>query len=181
MPAPMPRLTRRAALTGMLALTVAGCATTPPSPATSAGPLTLTQAFVGRTAGAGLFTIPLTGEERRFTAQLNGTLKGDTLSVTEDFVYDDGQKDRLTWVFRRTGAGRWSGVREDTVGLAAVIETGDEIRLTYLSDFRSPRGVTRLGFSDVIYRRADGVIVNDGVVTRYGLPVGKVRFEIRRP
>ena len=114
---------------------------------------------------------------------LNGRVKGQagarTLTVTEDFVYEDGQKDRLTWVFVETGPGTWSGKREDTVGEATVIEADGQIRLTYTADFRSLTDVTRLGFSDLIYGRPDGTIINDGIVSRAGFPVASVRFVIR--
>ncbi|MFN6976990.1 MAG: DUF3833 family protein [Gemmobacter sp.] len=162
---------------GLAAL--AGCATVPPAPTGDTVPVTLDSAFIGRTTGAGVFR-DITGTERRFTARLNGTLRGDRLTVVEDFVYDDGQQDRLTWVFDRAGPGRWTGRREDTVGTATVVEEGGIVRLTYLADFRSQAAVTRLGFEDVIYARPDGLIVNEGIVTRLGVPVGRVRFEIRR-
>jgi hypothetical protein len=177
----MPVLARRTVLTGALAL-LAGCgpALPPDPPPGEALPLTLVSAFAGRTRGRGVFVNRLTGAERRFTARLNGRLEGDRLTVAEDFLYDDGQTDRLTWVFTRIGEGRWTGRREDTVGLAEAVEDGRTIRLSYLADFRSPGRVTRLGFADVIWRRPDGVVINEGVVTRFGLPVGEVRFEIRR-
>ncbi len=59
------------------------------------------------------------------------------------------------------GLGTWTGRREDTVGEATVTETGTEIRLEYVADVRSRGQVTRLGFADVIYRRAEGVVVNN--------------------
>lgn len=171
-------LTRRTLLTALIPGALAACARVPASPEPPVEPVTLESAFLGRKTGRGLFRVDLTGDERRFTARLNGTLRGDRLTVVEDFVYDDGQADRLTWVFDRAGPGRWTGRREDTVGLAEVIETGTEIRLTYTADFVSPQGVTRLDFADVIYRRPDGRIINDAVVRRWGLPVARVRFEI---
>lgn len=170
--------TRRFILLGALAL--GGCASAPALPPGPITPLTLDQAFVGRQTGRGLFRVYLTGSERRFTARLNGHLSrnGTRLTVVEDFAYDDGEKNRLTWVFDRTGPGTWSGRREDTLGLAQVTEEDGVIRLVYTADFASPSGVNRLGFADVIYRRPDGLIVNDAVVSRSGFPVGSVRFEI---
>ena len=50
--------------------------------------------------------------------------------------------------------------------------------MSYLADFRSGEDVTRLGFEDVIYFGPDGRIINDAIVTRWGLPVGRVRFEM---
>ncbi len=170
---------RRLFLLSGLALTA--CSATPPSPSAPVQPLTLEQAFVGRKTGNGVFRVWLTGDERRFTAHLNGRLsRGNSrLTVVEDFIYEDGQKDRLTWVFNRQGPDRWTGRREDTVGEATVVERNGEIRLAYLADFKSPSGVTRLGFQDVIYRPKSGLVVNDAVVSRAGIPVGSVRFEIR--
>ena len=162
-------------------LALPACSATPPSPSAPVQPLTLEQAFLGRKTGKGLFRVWLTGDERRFTAHLNGRLsRGQSrLTVVEDFIYDDGQKDRLTWVFDRTGPDSWTGQREDTVGKATVVEQDGEIRLVYLADFKSPSGVTRLGFQDVIYRPSPGLVVNDAVVSRAGIPRGSVRFEIK--
>ncbi len=174
-------LNRRTIFFGASALVLAACAGVPPDPAPPTVPVTLTEAFVGRSTGTGLFRVWLTGDERRFSAKLNGTLSkgGNRLTVVEDFVYDDGEKNRLTWVFDRSGPGTWTGKREDTVGVAQVVEADDVVRLTYTADFASPSGVTRLGFADVIYRRPDGVIVNDAVVSRTGIPVGAVQFVIQ--
>ena len=171
-------LTRRSLVLGSAAL--AGCARLPASPGGPLAPITLDAAFAGRAVGAGVFRVALTGTERRFTAHLDGRLAGDRLTVVEDFLYDDGEENRLTWVFDRTGPGRWTGRREDTVGPAQVVEAGTEVRLSYLADFRAGDSVTRLGFEDVIYFAPDGRIINDAVVTRWGLPVGRVRFEMVR-
>jgi hypothetical protein len=175
---------RRPFLLGLAALPLAACASTPKPPATPGPSITLVSAFEGRTTGRGHFRVWLTGDERRFTAILNGTVKGRagdrTLTVVEDFAYDDGQKDRLTWVFRETGPGRWTGRREDTVGEATVIEADGKIRLSYVADFRSTSGVTRLGFEDLIYGAQDGTIINDAVISRAGIPVASLRFVIRR-
>lgn len=177
-------MNRRTLLLGFAAVLLGACTSAPSAPASKGADLTLVSAFQGRSTGTGHFRVWLTGEERRFTAQLNGTVTGRTgrrtLKVVEDFAYDDGQKDRLTWVFTESGPGTWRGKREDTVGEATVTETGGEIRLSYTADFRSPSGVTRLGFEDVIFARSDGAIVNDGIVSRAGLPIAAVRFVIRR-
>jgi Protein of unknown function (DUF3833) len=172
---------RRTLLATAAALMLTACAGAPPAPTAPTAPVTLEQAFVGHSTGQGVFRVWLTGQTRRFDAVLNGTLSrgGNRLTVVEDFVYDDGEKNRLTWVFDRTGAGTWTGRREDTVGQAQVTEADGAIRLVYTADFASPSGVTRLGFADVIYRRQDGVILNDAVVSRAGIPVGAVQFVIR--
>ena len=168
---------RRSLILGSLAL--AACARVPASPTGPREPITLDQAFAGKSIGAGVFRVDLTGAERRFKARLDGRLVGDRLTVVEDFFYDDGEENQLTWVFDRAGPSKWTGRREDTVGVASVVETGTDIRLSYLADFRSGDDVTRLGFEDVIYFDPDGRVINDAIVTRLGIPVGRVRFEMQ--
>ncbi len=178
---------RRVLLSGgivAMGLALLGCATVPSAPPKIAAPLTLVEAFAGKSTGKGEFKVWLTGDQRRFTAKLNGTVTGPMgarrLTVVEDFIYDDGDENTLTWVFDEQGAGRWTGRREDTVGTALVIEEDGVIRLSYTADFVSPGAVTRLGFSDVIYDAGGGLIINDAIVTRWGLPVAKVQFIIQR-
>lgn len=172
-------LTRRSAIV-LAASATAACATRPPAPRASPAALTLEEAFVGRTRGEGVFRFPIARVTRRFRADLDGRLEGDRLTVVEDFFYEDGETDRLTWVFDRAGPGRWTGKREDTVGVAAVTEENGLIRLEYLADVRSRGNVTRLGFRDLIYRAGPDVVLNEAVVSWRGLPLGSVRFEIRR-
>jgi hypothetical protein len=178
---------RRVVLSGLvsgLMLGLAGCASAPARPTDMTRPVTLISAFEGKTTGAGHFRVWLTGDERRFTALLHGTVTThqgrDRLTVVEDFLYDDGQKDRLTWVFDRIAPDRWEGTREDTVGIAQVVEKDGQITLTYTADFKSADAVTRLGFADLIYGLADGPIINDAVVTRSGVPVAAVQFVLTR-
>lgn len=175
---------RRTFLTGLAVMPLAACATIPAPPRQPGPPITLVSAFKGSTSGRGHFRVWLTGDERRFTAKLRGTVADDkgarVLTVVEDFLYDDGQEDRLTWVFREESPGRWTGKREDTIGEAVVVEEDGLIRLTYTADFRSSSGITRLGFEDVLYGLPDGIVVNDAVVSRAGIPVASIRFVIRR-
>jgi len=173
-------LSRRVLIAGFAALTLSACATQPAAPPSGAAPLTLVEAFKGRTRGEGVFKVPAAGIERRFTADLVGTVQGGRLTVRETFHFDDGEVQTLTWRFTRSGPGEWQGQRDDTVGVAQVRELGNEIRLSYVADVRSRDSVNRLGFADVIYRGANGRIINEAVVKKYDLPIGTVRFELQR-
>ena len=61
-----------------------------------------------------------------------------------------------------------------------MVEEAGLIRLTYTADFKSPSGVNRLGFRDILYAAPDGTIVTDAVVSKSGVAVASVRFVIRR-
>lgn len=167
-------LSRRTALAGLSAFVLAGCARVPVVPLSAEPGLTLEQAFAGRKRGSGRINVPITGYERGFDVLLDGTVRGDTLTVREDFDWSDGERQTLTWRFTRTGQGRWSGTREDVIGTAEVIETGTEIQLRYTADIVANGETTRLSFSDIIYLLPDGKIVNEAIVRAAGVPVGNV-------
>ncbi|GGA47108.1 DUF3833 family protein [Pelagibacterium lentulum] len=165
---------------GLAALALGGCARVPRVPLSADTSLTLDEAFAGQSRGRGEFVVPITGYRRGFDVDLNGTLSSDTLTVVEDFYWDDGEVQQLTWRFTRTAPGRWSGMREDVVGEADVRETENGITLDYTADIEANGEVTRLSFSDILYRRADGAIINEALVRMFGLPVGNVRLVIER-
>lgn len=171
---------RRSVLTavaGLLATALAACSTVPDiSP--GAGPVVLERDFVGRLYAAGDFRNNLTGATRAFKVVLNGRWDGRTLTLREDFAYADGEKDTKTWTFERTAPGTYIGRREDVVGTAAVTTDRGTVRLSYDVVI----GGTQVHFEDVIERRGDGVIVNRAIVSKFGVPVGKVDLAFsRRP
>ena len=46
---------------------------------------------------------------RRFHVEIDGDVVGDTLTLHERFVYDDGEKQQRVWRIRRTGDNRYQG------------------------------------------------------------------------
>jgi len=172
-------LDRRHFLTGGAALLSAGCAARPESPLVPVAPISLVSAFSGYRLGTGRFQIPIVGVNRGLSAKLNGNLHNNMLTFSEDFLFDDGEKNRLTWRFKKTGAKTWSGRREDVIGEALVEESGTEIRLSYEADVVSKGSTSRLQFADVIYRLPNGRIINNAVFKKAGLPIGSIHLEFK--
>lgn len=160
---------------------LAACATAPPIPASAAEtPFIIERDLAGRSVARGAFR-SITGANRSFTAQLNGTWDGETLTLVEDFVFDDGERDRKTWRLQRVAPGRYVGTREDVVGQAIGIQKGAVFRLEY--DVVLPTGNgrgRRVRFRDVMALNADGDVVNDATVGWFGIRVARVSLVIER-
>ncbi|MEM9014052.1 MAG: DUF3833 family protein [Pseudomonadota bacterium] len=171
---------------GSMALGAAGlvlleaCASRPSSPSEIAenDTFVIERDFAGKTVGRGRFT-SITGVDRGLTAYLDGTWDGQTLTLREDFEYDDGEKDQKTWVLTKQPDGTFSGVREDVVGEAVGFVDGSAFRLEYTVRLGGENG-RKVKFRDVIYKRSDGVIVNRATVGYYGIRVGRVYLEFER-
>lgn len=175
-------ITRRSTLAFLAATPLALTACARPTIDRTLGPrpLVLEDFFRGRLVGEGRFVSRLGRPTRGLTVDMVGTWDGRVLTLVEDFVYSDGERERLTWRFEKVGQGRYAGTREDVVGTADVRQDGNVLTLSYEADVRSGGGRQRVRFEDVIYLRADGTALNIAVVSAFGLPVGDVELVIRR-
>src|SRR6478609_11798514 len=121
---------RREAALGAASLFVAGLGSGPVLAAPSRK-LVLEEFFRGRHVAEGVFTNTRDNTTRGLKVQMRGTwdAPSQTLTLVEDFVYSDGEKDRKTWRFTRTAEGRYSGTREDVIGQADIRQGGNDVRL----------------------------------------------------
>jgi len=135
--------------------------------------------FRGTTFADGRFSA-INGTRREFKVVLTGKWNGRTLTLVEDFAYADGERDRKTWRFTKTGDGRYTGTREDVVGDTTVRVFGNTARFSYSVYLDGKNRKNRVRFFDRMTLRADGTVLNNALVTKFGLPVGRTRVEFRR-
>jgi hypothetical protein len=135
--------------------------------------------FAGSSHAEGRFRA-INGVDRRFKVALTGRWNGKRLMLREDFRYADGERDRKTWHFVKTAPGRYTGTREDVVGDAKVVISGDTARYTYLVDITPGDKETIVRFHDVMKLQPDGTLLNTTWVSKYGFPVATVRVDFTK-
>jgi|APEBP8051072266_1049373.scaffolds.fasta_scaffold00041_131 hypothetical protein len=146
----------------------------------AAGDFSLEGYFSGKTSAIGSFSA-INGAKRTFTVDLQGKWNGKTLTLVEDFVYDNGERDRKTWRFEKIAKDKYRGTREDVIGDTLVTISGGTARFSYLVDL-DPKGKgNRVRFHDTMRLKGDGTVLNKALVTKYGLPVALTRVEFQRP
>ncbi len=135
--------------------------------------------FKGRTTAVGSFSA-INGVKRSFKVDLRGHWDGRKLTLREDFVYDNNERDTKTWRFTKTSPTTYSGTREDVVGKTRVVLKGDTARFSYLVylDPKAKKNLVR--FSDVMTLQPDGTVVNTATVTKFGIPVARTRVVFKR-
>jgi len=175
---------RRFALPALFAsglLLVSACATAPGIPDTEREVVKLIpeRDLIGDLVGRGEFSA-INGTNRSFTAYLDGSWDGETLTLVEDFEYDDGQTDQKTWRLTKVSDTRYVGTREDVIGTADGYLDGDAFRLEYTVRLQGEDGDEgmKVAFKDVLVRRPDGVIVNEANIGKWGFKVGEVSLTI---
>ncbi len=136
--------------------------------------------FRGHTVAEGSFRA-INGVSRKFTVDLNGRWNGRTLTLVEDFAYDDGERDRKTWRFTKTSPTTYVGTREDVVGETLVTIRGDTARFSYKVYLEPDTQENLVMFYDRMTLRDDGTVINRALVTKWGLPVAWTKVDFRRP
>ena len=166
-------------LTG-LAVGLSACATAPGfNEKAPPRQLILEKDLVGRVLGEGQFINTLTGDETNFSVEINGTWSGKSLTLVEDFSFQDGTKERKTWVLDKLAEGKYAGTREDVLGTADVTQDGLGVRLDYYVTLTTGLGGIDVRFRDLLSLNDDGTIDNKAVVSKFGLRIGRVNITMR--
>lgn len=144
-----------------------------------AADLRLEDFFRGKTYAYGTFGA-ITGTSRSFRVDLTGTVRGDVLKLREDFRYDDGERDTKTWVFTRTGPTTYSGTRDDVLGETTVRISDNTAHFTYRVDLNAGGKPNIVRFFDTLVLKKDGTLRNTALVTKFALPVARVKVNFAR-
>jgi hypothetical protein len=172
-------------MASVLALTVstasASAAGAMAKPAPEPRKLVLEEFFRGPLLAEGEFLNTRDGTRRGLKVKMHGQWDGQTLTLVEDFVYSDGEKDKKTWRFTKTGEGRYVGTREDVIGQAAVRQEGDAVRLAYTATVRTKGGGSyNIKFDDVLTQTGPRTVLNTAKLSWLFFDVGTVRLDIHR-
>jgi hypothetical protein len=147
--------------------------------ATPENALVLEDWFRGRTTARGSFFNAIDGSRRDLVVDLVGTWdkRTQTLTLVEDFFYSDGERDRKTWRFTKTGPGTYVGRREDVIGTARIFtDSAGKVRLQY----KAMVGGRTLAFDDTLALRTDGTVLNTASVSYLFISVGRVELVFNR-
>ncbi|NMS64120.1 DUF3833 family protein, partial [Vibrio parahaemolyticus] len=87
--------------------------------------------FEGETKAWGMVQDYTEQQTRRFEVDIVGTVEGNTLTLVEDFVFDDGEVDQRIWVITKLEDGRYEGKAEDIIGVATGAEQGNALQWRY--------------------------------------------------
>lgn len=98
------------------------------------------------------------------------------MTLVEDFVFTDGERDRKTWRLEAIGSGRYTGTREDVVGIARAWTEANAVRLEYAVSL----GGWTVDFSDVLAIQHGARLVNKATVGKWGIRIGRVELWLQR-
>jgi hypothetical protein len=130
--------------------------------------------FAGKTRAWGIFQDRFGKLRRQFVVDIEGLWDGETLTLAEDFLYDDGQRERRTWHIRKTGAQRYDGTADGVVGSALGWRRGSMLNWRYRFALKVGANTWTVHFDDWMFLQDDGVMINRAKVTKFGIRLGEV-------
>lgn len=137
--------------------------------------LNLEEFFTGDLVAYGQFKDLLGRVSRRFVVAIEGTWDGETLTLVEDFVYEDDSTEQRIWTLRKTGEHTWEGTAPGVQGVALGVEAGDTFNWGYTIDLPVSGGETvRVTFDDWMWLLSDDRLLNIAYMERFGITVGEV-------
>lgn len=142
--------------------------------------LVLEEYFAGHTRAWGFFEDRAGRVRREFVAEIDGDWDGRRLTLTERFVYSDGEEETRVWELEKTGPDTYAGSTSDVVGDAVGRTTGNSFNWKY--DFRLPVGgsVWKVHFDDRMFLQPNGVLLNRATVSRWGVRIGTVFISFQK-
>ena len=170
----------------ILAVTVTACSPSSHMVHQSRSPdLSLETFFTGDTVAYGIFEDRYGNLKRQFRVNITGTLDGDTLTLDEYFLYDDGETDQRVWVIKNLGQQddgslRYEGEAADVIGIASGQIGGNALNWVYDIDLAIGDSSLRVKFNDWIYQQDENVAINRAYVSKYGIHIGSVTLVFLR-
>jgi Protein of unknown function (DUF3833) len=172
---------------GFIVLTLGACASSKITDFSNAKPpLVLADYFVGQTTATGVFEDRFGKMRRQFVVKLTGTVSGDTLTLDERFVYNDGETQTRIWKLTKTSQTTYEGRADDIIGVAKGVVAGNALNFKYDVNLKvgknkdgSPK-FWKVRFDDWMFLQPNGVLMNRAYVSRFGLNIGSVTIAFHR-
>ncbi|HHX8642489.1 TPA: DUF3833 domain-containing protein [Vibrio diabolicus] len=130
--------------------------------------------FEGETKAWGMVQDYTEQQTRRFEVDIVGTVEGNTLTLVEDFVFDDGEVDQRIWVITKLEDGRYEGKAEDIIGVATGAEQGNALQWRYDFELQMDYSTVTVAFDDWLYRQDEKHVFNLTKIKKFGIEVGTI-------
>ncbi|HHX8459904.1 TPA: DUF3833 domain-containing protein [Vibrio diabolicus] len=130
--------------------------------------------FEGETKAWGMVQDYTEQQTRRFEVDIVGTVEGNTLTLVEDFVFDDGEVDQRIWVITKLEDGRYEGKAEDIIGVATGAEQGNTLQWRYDFELQMDDSTVTVAFDDWLYRQDEKHVFNLTKIKKFGIEVGTI-------
>lgn len=163
------------------ALSLAGCGTVSVDAYSDNKPILVAEDFFdGRLTAHGVVKNRAGKVIRYFNADIKAYWRDGIGTLEEDFVFNDGERQRRVWTLTPDGEGGYRGTAGDVVGPGKVTVAGNAMFLDYV--LRIPWGddTLDLRIDDRMYLVNPDILINESRMLKFGVQVGEILLVIER-
>jgi hypothetical protein len=163
------------------ALSLAGCGTVSVDAYSNNKPALVAEEFFnGQLTAHGVVKNRAGKVIRYFNADIKAYWRDGIGTLEEDFVFDDGERQRRVWTLTPDGEGGYRGTAGDVVGPGTVTVAGNAMFLDYV--LRIPWGddTLDLRIDDRMYLVNPDILINESRMLKFGVQVGAILLVIER-
>lgn len=117
---------------------------------------------------------------RHFSADILGCWSEGVGTLDEDFVFDDGARQKRVWTLTPNGSQTYVGTAGDVVGAGLARWHGNAMFLDYTLRIELESGPIEVKIDDRMYRVSDNVVINESKMRKFGFGVGEILLTIIR-
>jgi hypothetical protein len=117
---------------------------------------------------------------RTFNATIDASWSGNTGTLVEDFVFDDGEEQQRIWTLVKTAPGTYTGTAGDVVGNGELEVSGNAVFLDYVLRIPYGDGTIDVRVDDRMYLVSPDVLINESTLNKFGVRVGELLLVIKR-
>ena len=141
--------------------------------------------FEGETIAYGIFEDRFGNLKRQFRVNIKGKIDNKTLTLDEDFLYDDGEKAKRIWTIKKQIDSNdnkitYVGNADDVEGKASGSISGNTLNWTYDIYLNIKGSNIKVHFNDWIYQQSDNLAINRAYVSKFGINIGSVTLVFLR-
>lgn len=147
-------------------------------------PIVLEDFFNGELDAHGVILTRGGSVRRSFNAVMRGSWeeKDGALHgiLTEDFIFNDGEKLQRRWEFTKTGNGTYTGTASDVEGEATLATSGNALLMDYNLIIPVKGRTLTVNVEDWLWLMTPETIVNKSTMHKWGFRVGEIITTIIR-
>ena len=144
--------------------------------------LILENFFSGEVSAWGLFEDSFGIIRKRFKCKISGKWDEEhkTLTIKENFLYDDGVKEKRNWKFLKKNSNCYIGTTDSVIGEAIGHNSGNTFHWKYTFELSLFGNKTRVKFDDWMYLQDNNIIINKAKMKKFGFKIGTVILFYKR-
>ncbi len=117
---------------------------------------------------------------RKLVVDMHAYWEGNKGTIEEDFVYDDGQKQRRVWHITLNDDNTLTGTASDVLGIAQGKSSGSVFHWTYALVLKVDDSEIEVNFDDWMYLVTQSRLINRTAIDKFGVEVGEVTLVIEK-